>query len=105
MLKISSTGILVSELTERPWERMCFYPQFSYPEQLNGEESYSSCEIWRDVEERNILIVLSGSGPCVAFGVVGDFLGPDFDEHRCFSRDEIHHAKLVDRSGVIGLED
>jgi hypothetical protein len=104
MLAIDSNGISVVDLAKNPWDRVCFYPQFSFPEELNGEQSYSQCKIWNDVEERNVLIVFSFGDSCESFGAVGDFLGPYFEEHRCFSASEVKQSKLVNRSGVIKLE-
>ena len=68
MLAIDSNGISVVGLAKSPWDQVCFYPQFSYPEELNGRQSYSDCKIWTDVEERNLLIVFSSGATCESFG-------------------------------------
>jgi hypothetical protein len=104
MLAIDSNGISIVDLAKDPWDKVCFFPQFSLPEELNGEQSYSQCKIWTDVEERNVLIVFSSGESCESFGVVGDFLGPYFEEHRCYSAPEMKQSKLVNRLGVIKLE-
>ena len=104
MLSIDASGVPIATLAKDSWDKVCFYPQFSYPEVLNGKQSYSMCKIWTDVAERNILIVFSSDETCESFGVVGDFIGPYYEESLCFSASEVKETRLVDRTGSIRLE-
>jgi hypothetical protein len=85
------------------WREVCFFPGYARPLSVRPVLEGLSCPVWPRVKERKTLPVYFDDVNCTSFGIPADFLEPNWDEHKCFAREQIAGVELTLKDGIATL--